>query len=145
MVLVHAAVLRGGRLVAGLVVAASAVGCDPTYAINLQNQAAVAVTVVRYSHIPGDQDMHDVVDVPAGGSVTIATNGVASTARLYRLVLLDQGCSVVADVQIPASFSQGGMVTIGPTFAVTLIGGGNPPVATPAVPSTACPDIPTPS
>ena len=110
-----------------IVLAASLlVGCDPSFAVVLDNRAANPVIVARWT----DRDRvapTNVVEVPADSRATLGSFGVASTEVLERITILDVRCAVLSDELLGEEFIDGGSITVDDSLNVVFLAGGNPP------------------
>lgn len=142
MVLVRTAEIeasyRRPRLLAfALLFVPALIACDPTFAINLRNDAAETIVVGRML-VTGGNGRWDAVEVEPGATAMVARNGAASMARLDRIVVFAEGCRVLADELLTEGFLEGGTIVVGADLDVQFVSGGNPPAGADPVPSAAC-------
>ena len=117
---------RVGALTLWLVVAGALLGCDPTFAIVVDNKNDQPVLVGRLRLLTDGTEALDVVIAPGSTRTTLGANGVASLEQLQRVVLMTERCDVIADELLTEGFVEGGTITVSPDLTVAFAGGGNP-------------------
>lgn len=118
-------------------VAFATLGCDPTYAVAVDNRSDQPILVRRSFQI-GGQPGTDVVIAGPNARWTIGAFGVGSNTVLQSVVVMNASCDILGMETIWESFSEGGVILIAPDLAVTFNGGGNPSGGDPVSPSADC-------
>lgn len=115
------------------------VGCDPTWAIVVENATDAAVTVrVDTRPFDGDDAVSTVYLVDPATRIMVGGHGVGSNGQVVRVWLLSEDCEPI-DSRPVAGFDDGGVVRIDPERHLVMIPGGNPTAGDQPVVTHDCP------
>jgi hypothetical protein len=120
------ALTRTRAIVIGMWLAIVGAGCDPTYAIVLENRSKQPILVGRHVVVRGDEDQSDVVLAPPSSRTLLGSNGVGREGLVLRIVIMDEDCVVLKDLDTPRVFTDGGTIQVDGDLVVTYTEGGNP-------------------